>query len=53
MPTSNSPRRKGRAVGAVIDGRLYLILFDATRSHYYGASLPDYEAIVRSARLVR
>lgn len=46
-------RRKGRAVGAVIDGRLYLILFDATRSHYYGASLPDYEAIVRSARFVR
>ena len=46
-------RRKGRAVGAVIGGRLYLILFDATRSHYYGASLPDYEAIVRSARLVR
>ena len=46
-------RRKGRAVGAVIDGRLYLILFDATRSHYYDASLPDYEAIVRSARLVR
>ncbi|MEO6114489.1 MAG: hypothetical protein ABIP07_08600 [Sphingomicrobium sp.] len=46
-------RRKGRAVGAVIDGRLYLILFDAARSHYYGASLPDYEAIVRSARFVR
>ena len=46
-------RRKGRAVGAVIGGRLYLILFDATRSHYYAASLPDYEAIVRSARLVR
>ena len=46
-------RRKGRAVGAVINGRLYLILFDATRSHYYAASLPDYEAIVRSARLVR
>ena len=28
--------RKGRAVGAVIDGRLYLILLDAARSHYYG-----------------
>ena len=25
--------RKGRAVGAVIDGRLYLILLDAARSH--------------------
>jgi hypothetical protein len=45
-------RRKGRAVGVVIDGRLYLILFDAARSHYYNALLPDFEAIVNSARLV-
>ena len=44
--------RKGRAVGAVINGRLYLILFDAARSHYYTALLPDFEAIVGSARLV-
>jgi hypothetical protein len=45
-------RRRGRAVGAVINGRLYLILFDAARSHYYNALLPDFEAIVNSARLV-
>lgn len=45
--------RKGRAVGAVIDGRLYLILFDAARSHYYANALPDFEAIVASARLRR
>lgn len=45
-------RRKGRAVGAVVNGRLYLILFDAARSHYYNALLPDFEAIVNSARLV-
>lgn len=45
-------RRRGRAVGAVIDGKLYLILFDAARSHYYNALLPDFEAIVRSARRV-
>ena len=43
--------RKGRAVGAVIDGRLYLILYDATRSHYYGNALPDFEAMVSSARI--
>ena len=43
--------RKGRAVGAVINGRLYLILLDAARSHYYGATLPDFEAIVASAQL--
>ena len=45
--------RRGRAVGAVINGRLYLILFDAARSHYYEAALPDFEAIVASARLRR
>ncbi|HUP67280.1 MAG TPA: hypothetical protein VM145_03590 [Sphingomicrobium sp.] len=45
--------RKGRAVGAVINDRLYLILLDAARSHYYGATLPDFEAIVASAQLRR
>jgi hypothetical protein len=49
---SDEVRRKGRAVGAVVDGKLYLILFDAARSHYYNALLPDYEAIVQSARRI-
>ncbi|MFL6854235.1 MAG: hypothetical protein ACJ8D3_02120 [Sphingomicrobium sp.] len=49
---SDEIRRRGRAVGAVIDGRLYLILFDAARSHYYNALIPDFEAIVNSARRV-
>lgn len=49
---SDEVRRKGRAVGAIINGKLYLILFDAARSHYYSALLPDFEAIVNSARRV-
>lgn len=49
---SDEVRRKGRAVGAIVDGRLYLILYDAARSHYFNASLPDFEAIVASARRV-
>jgi len=49
---SDEVRRKGRAVGAVIDGKLYLILFDAAQSHYYNALLPDFETIVNSARRV-
>ena len=44
--------RKGRAVGAVIDGRLYLIMLDAVRSHYFPDALTDLEAILASARLV-
>ena len=42
--------RRGRAVGVVIDGKLYLILIDAARSHYYDTELPDFEAIVASAQ---
>jgi hypothetical protein len=49
---SDEVHRKGRAVGTIIGGRLYLILFDAARSHYYDALLPDFEAIVNSARTV-
>jgi hypothetical protein len=43
--------RRGRAVGAVIDGRFYLILFDAAKLHYFDAGLPEFERIVESARL--
>ena len=45
--------RRGRAVGAIIDGRFYLALFDAAKMHYFGAGLPEYERIVESARLNR
>ena len=45
--------RKGRVVGAVIGGRLYLVMYDAARSHYYNAALPDFEAIVASAQIRR
>lgn len=43
--------RKGRAVGAVIDGRLYLMMFDATRSHYYANALPDFEVMADNAAI--
>jgi len=42
--------RRGRAVGAVIDGELYLILFDAARSHYFANAIGDFETMVASAR---
>ena len=45
--------RRGRSVGAVIDGRLYLVLLDGARSHYFNAALPDFEAVANSARLKR
>ena len=45
--------RRGRAVGAVIGGRLYLIMLDAARMHYFDNAAPDFEAVVNSARLRR
>ena len=45
--------RKGRIVAAVVNGRLYLVLLDAARSHYYESTMPDFEAVVSSARLRR
>lgn len=45
--------RRGRSVGAVIDGRLYLVLLDGARSHYFNAALGDFEAVANSARLRR
>jgi hypothetical protein len=47
----NEVERRGRAVGAIINGRFYLALFDATKLHYFDAGLPEFERIVRSARL--
>jgi hypothetical protein len=43
--------RRGRAVGAIINGRFYLALFDAARMHYLDAGVPEFERIVQSAQL--
>ena len=43
--------RRGRVVGTIINTRLYLIMIDAAKSHYFDSTLPDFEAIVASARL--
>ncbi len=43
--------RRGKVIGAIVNGRLYLIMLDAARSHYFDATLPDFEAVVASARL--
>jgi hypothetical protein len=45
--------RRGRAVGAIINNRLYMALLDGTRMHYFPAALPEFERIVESARLRR
>lgn len=42
---------KGLAAGAIIDGRLYLILYEAAETHYFEAGLPEVEALIRSAAI--
>ena len=45
--------RRGRTVGAVIGDRLYLILLDGARMHYFDQAAPDFEIVANSARLRR
>ncbi|HEX8525844.1 hypothetical protein [Allosphingosinicella sp.] len=47
----NELARRGRVVGAVINDRLYMILFDAAKMHYFPTIIPEVERIIDSARL--
>jgi hypothetical protein len=42
--------RKGEAVAAIIDKRLYMVTFDAPRLHYHDRTIADYRALVATAR---
>ncbi len=44
-------RRLGEATAAVIDGRLYLISFEAPAIHYYDRDIGAYRTLVASARI--
>lgn len=43
-------RRRGEATGALFDGRLYLISFEAPAIHYFERDVGAYRAIVAAAR---
>ncbi|HEY0013314.1 MAG TPA: hypothetical protein VGB79_10755 [Allosphingosinicella sp.] len=43
--------RQGRVVGTVVANRLYMILFDAPKRHYFPEIIPEVERIIASARL--
>lgn len=42
-------RRRGRAMIAVIDAKLYCLTLDGAALHYFGAALPEFDAIVSTA----
>lgn len=43
--------RRGEARASIINGKLYMITFDAPRLHYFDRGLSDFRALVSSARL--
>jgi hypothetical protein len=45
---SDEVKRKGRAVGAIKDGKLYMILYDGTATHYFDAYTSEIEQVVAS-----
>lgn len=51
--TANDVQHRGRAVGAVVDGRLYMAVLDAAATHYFNAAEPQFARLVQSARIAR
>ncbi|MET0658555.1 MAG: hypothetical protein ABW110_10425 [Steroidobacteraceae bacterium] len=47
--TANEVKRKGRAVIAVIDGKLYFMSLDAAALHYFDAALPQFMEMTQTA----
>ena len=43
--------RLGEARAAIVDGKLYMISFEAPRIHFYERNLADFQALAESARL--
>jgi hypothetical protein len=43
---------RGIGYGAVVDGRLYLVIYSAPAMHYFAKHLPALQAVVTGARLV-
>lgn len=41
--------RKGFAVGAIHQGRLYLVYYQGARINFFGKNVPEVESIIRSA----
>jgi hypothetical protein len=44
---------RGRAYGAVVDGRLYLLSYSAPQAHFYAKHLAAVEALAASAKIRR
>ncbi|MCP3729160.1 hypothetical protein M9978_01860 [Sphingomonas sp. MG17] len=44
-------RRSGEATGAIVNGQLYMITFEAPKIHYYDRNIADYRAVVASAKV--
>jgi len=44
--------RSGTAVGAIVDGRLYLMIYVAPRGHYYDLGQPGAARLMNSLRII-
>lgn len=48
---SDQLTRKGEARAAIIEGKLYMLTFDAPRLHYFDRTLADFRALADTAKL--
>ncbi len=48
---SDELKRKGRAIGAIKNGKLYMMMYDGTATHYFDAMAGEFDRVVKTARI--
>lgn len=44
-------KRRGRAIAAIVDTKLYMMVLDGAELHYFNAALPDFDHMASSASM--
>jgi hypothetical protein len=48
---SDEIKRRARATGAIKNGKLYMMIYEGTETHYFPAYLSEFEKLVRSVQI--
>ena len=49
--TQDEVRRKGRAVGTIRNGQLYLMVYEAAAIHYFDRNLAEFDSMAQGAKI--
>jgi hypothetical protein len=48
---SDEVKRRGRAIGAIRDKKLYMMVYEGTATHYFDLYISEFDRMVTSAQI--